>query len=369
MTKPHLPDGNSPAKTLTTAFILWVSLCTISTPTEAKFYKCKNPDGSTSYSQTACTEDQTRSRLDPTLTQSHQSGPGPEVCGKVRNLAERMAGYMHQGVESDAIYDAIGGMYNVEGYAHAIIAYIYSFKHNPRISTARIAGLSYSKCMAGGFDIKGTGKNGPAIAGRSGSGFAIAANGIVLTNAHVVSECRHITLTTADGRSASARTIDKDEQLDLALLSSQLKLTAANFRTQPLPLGAPVAIAGFPLQGLLASQLNITGGNVSALAGTGNNMHLLQFTAPTQPGNSGGPLLDEFGAIGGIVTAKLNHAMTTLKGGAPSENVNFAVKSAPVLDYLARSKIKPGQKQGGPSLPMTQLAEQAKQFTVQIHCQ
>jgi S1-C subfamily serine protease len=62
-------------------------------------------------------------------------------------------------------------------------------------------------------------------------------------------------------------------------------------------LGEDVMVAGHPLSGLLSNDLIVTSGQVNSLAGIGNDPSLLQISAPVQPGNSGGPLIDRSGAI------------------------------------------------------------------------
>jgi S1-C subfamily serine protease len=62
---------------------------------------------------------------------------------------------------------------------------------------------------------------------------------------------------------------------------------------------------GYPLAGLLATTANLTVGNVSALAGLGDDARYLQISAPVQPGNSGGPLLDESGHLVGLLQQNL----------------------------------------------------------------
>ncbi len=65
---------------------------------------------------------------------------------------------------------------------------------------------------------------------------------------------------------------------------------------------------GFPLLGLLSSGPTLTTGTISALSGLRDNQTDFQISAPVQPGNSGGPLLDAQGNVIGIVVAKLNAA-------------------------------------------------------------
>src|SRR6516164_2463105 len=85
---------------------------------------------------------------------------------------------------------------------------------------------------------------------------------------------------------------------------------------------------------LLASTANLSVGNVSALAGLGDDSRYLQISAPVQPGNSGGPLLDASGHLIGIVTSKLNAARVARFTGDIPENVNFALKAEVARIFL-----------------------------------
>jgi serine protease Do len=66
------------------------------------------------------------------------------------------------------------------------------------------------------------------------------------------------------------------------------------------------------MSGLLTSAGNATTGNISALAGVRNRDSWLQVSAPVQPGNSGGPLLDMYGNVVGVVVAKLDALLPAL---------------------------------------------------------
>src|SRR4029077_3309512 len=88
------------------------------------------------------------------------------------------------------------------------------------------------------------------------------------------------------------------------------------------------------LAGYLAEQANVTTGDVSSLAGIGNDSRYLQITAPVQPGNSGGPLFDAAGNVIGVVSAKLDSIkLAGLTGDIP-ENVNFALNVSVVRGFL-----------------------------------
>ena len=140
----------------------------------------------------------------------------------------------------------------------------------------------------------------------SGTGFFVNSDGVVLTNAHVVNECKTIQVT-ADGKSSSeTKILAKDAINDLAVLKTTLKPSrVASFRTG-IRLGEQVEAFGYPLTQVLSSSGNFTIGNVTALAGIADDSRYLQVSAPVQPGNSGGPLLDQYGNLVGVVSAKLN---------------------------------------------------------------
>src|SRR5207244_10950754 len=122
----------------------------------------------------------------------------------------------------------------------------------------------------------------------------IAREGTVVTNAHVVEGCAKLTIRTVQGTTAPATILAKSGQDDLAVLKSGAPAAAiAPLRTAPAPRAGEAVVAyGFPLSGLLASTGNATTGSISALAGLRNDPRHLQVSAPVQPGNSGGALID-----------------------------------------------------------------------------
>jgi S1-C subfamily serine protease len=142
----------------------------------------------------------------------------------------------------------------------------------------------------------------------SGSGVVIGAHGEVLTNAHVVENCTQIIVRSSSGDLATALLVTRDEKNDLAVVRTKLPLSSvAAFRQgDRVRAGDPVVALGYPLSGLLATAANLSLGSVSALAGLGDDSRYFQISAPVQPGNSGGPLLDASGHLVGIVTAKLD---------------------------------------------------------------
>ena len=168
----------------------------------------------------------------------------------------------------------------------------------------------------------------------SGSGAIVSTSGHVLTAAHVVSGANMIKIQTKQG-TTNARVIRLDEANDLAVLKldngSYEPLAIAPSRA--VRLGQSVATIGFPNVGIQGFSPKVTKGEVSSLNGIGDDPRLWQISAPVQPGNSGGPLLDEYGNLIGIVVSKLGMKAAQATGDIP-QNVNYALKSTYALALL-----------------------------------
>jgi serine protease Do len=203
----------------------------------------------------------------------------------------------------------------------------------------------------------------------SGTGFFVTHAGAVLTNSHVIEGCSSIRATTAEGISASSKVVARDATNDLALLTTGLTPSrVAGLRTA-IRLGEGVEAFGYPLTNVLASAGNFTLGNVSALAGMGDDSRYLQISAPVQPGNSGGPLLDQSANIVGVVSAKLNalNIMVATKGDIP-QNVNFAIKASVVANFLQTNGTTYLPGESNQQIQPADIADRAKAMSVFIEC-
>jgi hypothetical protein len=104
---------------------------------------------------------------------------------------------------------------------------------------------------------------------------------------------------------------------------------------------------------------------MSGLQGDAVNM---QISAPVQPGNSGGPAVNEFGEVVGVVVAKLNAMRLADVTGDIPQNVNFAVRGELVKLFLTQNDVEFEIGNSDQKLSGVDLAEKAKAFTVLISC-
>ena len=168
----------------------------------------------------------------------------------------------------------------------------------------------------------------------AGSGFFVSKSGHILTNAHVVEGCSSVTIK-ADGQTSEMGSVfARDAQNDLALIKVSKSPASSLPLRSGVRLGEGVAAFGFPHSDMLATSGNFTLGNVTALAGLGDDTRFLQISAPVQSGNSGGPLLDNHGNLIGIVTSKLNAVKVMASSGDFPQNVNFAIRSSLAMGFL-----------------------------------
>ncbi len=205
---------------------------------------------------------------------------------------------------------------------------------------------------------------------RTGSGFLINANGDALTNHHVVSECEAVRVRLVTGEGVPAALIVQDRENDLALL--RISVAPAQwlaFREgRDASQGEEIVAVGFPLAEDLALGAKVTTGVVSALAGMKDDSRFLQISAPVQPGNSGGPLLDMSGNVVGVVSNKLNALRTLALTGDIPQNVNFALKASMTRSFLEATGVHYESRASRQTLSTTQVSAEARQSTIFVEC-
>jgi len=198
----------------------------------------------------------------------------------------------------------------------------------------------------------------------SGTGFAVAPNGMILTNNHVAGNCRKIAV---DGSPATLVSADKEFDLALIHVSRARDLATVNFADRPAPLNADVTVAGYPLAGLL-SGLNVTRGSVTSIKGLAGDGSRMQISAPVQPGNSGGPVVDAHGRVVGVVVSKLDAKFVQDEIGDIPQNVNFAIRGEIAKLFLFQNGVTPLTNDKKDNLAPEEIAKRLQKVTHFVTC-
>ena len=205
--------------------------------------------------------------------------------------------------------------------------------------------------------------------GSQGTGFFVSRDGHLVTNNHVVDECSAVTVTQPGSPPIRAQVVARDGTNDLAVLKVASKPDAVPALATRARVGENVYAYGFPLSGLLATTGNFTAGSITATAGMGDDTRMVQISAPVQPGNSGGPLLDQSGNVVGVIVSKLNVMSVARITDDLAQNVNFAIKTTILLNFLDANGVDAvTDARRDRVFDGASLAELAKSFVVRVNC-
>jgi S1-C subfamily serine protease len=206
----------------------------------------------------------------------------------------------------------------------------------------------------------------PPARSSSGTGFVIARDGLIATNAHVVAACARVTL--GDGTPLSVLRADAGRDLAILRAARSFPVALPLRSGQPAELGEAVLVLGFPFGQTLGTGLTVTNGIVTGMTGLGGDPRRFQTNAAIQPGSSGGPVLDEQGRVIGIATSRLDDLAILGRTGALPQGVNFAVRAEELAALLAEARLAaaPDFTRGAAT---RSIAAAAAPAVVQIRCE
>ena len=227
---------------------------------------------------------------------------------------------------------------------------------------ARKAELEYQKAL----------EEAQRKAGWSGTGFALY-QGHIVTNYHVVEDAKTIFIKGVKGdfnAEYRAKVIATDKTNDLAVLKIDDE-KFSSFGTIPYKIkksmsdvGESVWALGYPMTSVMGDEIKFTDGKISSRTGIQGDISVYQISVPIQPGNSGGPLFDNYGNIVGITSSGLNREEFN------SENVNYAIKTSYLYNLIestiTTSILPQGTAMQGQAL--TQKIKLAKNFVFMVLC-
>ena len=174
----------------------------------------------------------------------------------------------------------------------------------------------------------------------SGTGFIVNESGLVVTNKHVVDGSTQVSVRMASGSEYRGTVTQRHPTLDLAYISIDSTRTFTPIAvgdSDEVRVGAEVIAIGFPLGSALGSEPTVSVGIISAKRDA-----RLQTDASLNPGNSGGPLLNMFGQVIGVVVSRVE----TDGSGRPVSGIGFAIPINEVKTELG-GQVSPA----GPVLP------------------
>ncbi len=214
-----------------------------------------------------------------------------------------------------------------------------------------------------------------------GSGFYVSKFRHIVTNQHVVNQCKKITVGDSMSTQITSDLIASDKKNDLAILqtismemaSTDTKSFIENLSIQIVPIvsggliraedvigGEEIFVAGYPLGNMVSDSMRLVQGLVNATKGYENDITQFETDASIKKGNSGGPIYDTKGNIVGIAVKRLNVSQ--------SDNFNFAIKGTTVKQFLDAHGVITSLANRKSQLSSTEIYKIASKQTVMVVC-
>lgn len=200
----------------------------------------------------------------------------------------------------------------------------------------------------------------------TGTGFFVTDEGDMLSNRHVVEKCRRV-ITRVGSHVVPVAVVDLDDKSDLALL----KVSVKDNHFVPMPaeheyrIGQQMMVFGwghpseeFDVQ--LSSAGQLQSGLVNATRGIDDDDQYFQISAPLNPGNSGGAIVDRFGLFAGVASQSLARI------GSPG--IGFGLKVRPVLDFLGSRGVQVTTYRPGQEASAEVVGELLSQASRKLYC-
>ncbi|GHE02085.1 peptidoglycan-binding protein [Defluviimonas sp. 20V17] len=198
------------------------------------------------------------------------------------------------------------------------------------------------------------------------SGFFVDGQGAVLTTDAVLKDCASITI----GPDTQARVAHEDHKLGLALLTPETALApqaVARFESAAPSVGDPAAVAGFAYGGVLSAPV-MTYGTIEGLTGLSGRTDLRRLSLKAMPGDAGGPVFDQSGAVIGLLLPREADAIKTQAGQQLPDNVRFAIDAKALTGVLKSAGLNPADNDRIGTMAPEDLAALGADTTVLVRC-
>ncbi|WP_327795069.1 serine protease [Harenicola maris] len=195
----------------------------------------------------------------------------------------------------------------------------------------------------------------------SRSGFYVDGSGAVLTTTEALGQCSRVTVNEEVEMEVSAQ----DDSLGLALLrpqSAQAPLSYARFAPQVPRLQSEIAVSGYSYEDLLTLPV-LTFGQLADIRGLSGQENLHRLSIEALPGDAGGPVLDQTGAVVGMLLPRSTDGARQLP-----ENVSFSADAGSIAAFLSNAGLTPSASEATSGLPPEDLTLLAGDMTVLVSC-
>jgi len=198
------------------------------------------------------------------------------------------------------------------------------------------------------------------VAASSGTGFFVSQSGHVITNNHVIDQCKAVKVSFK-GNEVDANVLAVDRYNDLAILKTTLNPNKVfPVSAEDAALLDDVVIAGFPLGKDVSSAIKTSKGSVTSLAGYGDNYSEFQTDAALNQGNSGGPIMNQKGNVIGVAVSAYGRQEGV-------ESFNFGIKAS-TLKTFARSNSLTFLPPNNRDLSNSELGQLITDATLYLEC-
>ena len=195
----------------------------------------------------------------------------------------------------------------------------------------------------------------------NGTGFFINKEGYILTNHHVIENCKKPGVIY-NGEQIDAPLSVQDKAIDLAVLKINKKNTSfIKINDSPSKKLQRIIAAGYPFGKSLNDDLKFTSGIISSLKGPEDNSNIIQIDAVLNFGNSGGPIVDEkTGDLVGVAVSGIRNEAV--------EGINFGIKSRAVINFLETNSINYNVSTYSLGIDNVKLSKLLEETTVYVTC-
>ena len=196
----------------------------------------------------------------------------------------------------------------------------------------------------------------------SGTAFFVTDKGHLITNYHVVDGCEDKSKIVYKDKEYPAKLIAKDKLLDFALLKADISRNKFIVLSDEPPKKLQrIIAAGYPLGKNLSDDLKFTSGIISSLKGMDDDSTLIQIDAALNPGNSGGPIVDDkTGELVAVAVAGMRKDKT--------EAINFGIKTNSLKNFLDSNQIRTSGSKMLFSFGNTDVSNILEESTVYTFC-